>query len=373
MTVSGPINALTSIRFFFALIVVLLHMQIYTGWLDIMPALRDGIATSGSAGVNFFFILSGFILTYAHFSKNPINQTVPAFYIARIARIYPVYLLGIILASAYVLNQDFNVQIKPASPTGQALSLTASAVMIQAWFPPLALNWNPAAWSMAAEIFFYALFPWIRPFFLRLRTPALLIGAALCYAISIGIPLIAGLTGVISLTDMESQAWPLLYFFYFFPLIRLPEFLLGICLAGLFIKQPEFFSSNASRFLWLGIAGLVAGLQFGPLFIPPLLNNNGILGIFVCCLIGGFATQKNNDLSRMLNNRALVALGHASYSIYCLHLPVLFIYKHVLPSDTGHALSIAIYLAAIIAISLLTYSYFERPLQRKILKIFRDA
>jgi peptidoglycan/LPS O-acetylase OafA/YrhL len=97
------LNALTGLRFLAAFHVVLFHFR--------ELALADGpealywIADKGYVSVGLFFVLSGFILTYTYADSThsaPLNRR--AFWAARFARIYPVYLLSVVIAAPALIS-----------------------------------------------------------------------------------------------------------------------------------------------------------------------------------------------------------------------------------------------------------------------------
>lgn len=87
------LRSLTTFRFIAALMVFLFHQNLFSGY------------QLGSAGVSFFFILSGFILTYNYQDKlgEHSGNTIRAFYVARLARIYPVHLLTFLISFPLVV------------------------------------------------------------------------------------------------------------------------------------------------------------------------------------------------------------------------------------------------------------------------------
>lgn len=121
--------------------------------------LRAGIASGslfsqGYLGVNFFFLLSGFILVYTY--VDPVGRmrlTPYDFWVARLARIYPVYLLGFVVAAGPYLFQHH-------SAGASIVTALADIALTQAWIPtPAGTAWNGPGWSLSAEAFFYLAFP----------------------------------------------------------------------------------------------------------------------------------------------------------------------------------------------------------------------
>ena len=90
LPMTAKLRVLTSLRFFAAVLVFVQHVVPLTSRFSL-----------GGAGVAFFFILSGFILTYVYGNElggTRANGSVTRFYIARIARIYPIYIVGFVLS-----------------------------------------------------------------------------------------------------------------------------------------------------------------------------------------------------------------------------------------------------------------------------------
>src|SRR5579864_4365882 len=95
-------GALTTVRFFAAFHVLLFHTWALNG-LTRAPGWLQTFASAGFTGVTFFFVLSGFIFVYTYADK-PIN--LKKFWRARLARIYPVYLLGLLLTAPLFFSPD---------------------------------------------------------------------------------------------------------------------------------------------------------------------------------------------------------------------------------------------------------------------------
>ena len=101
------ILALTSIRAFAALEVVLLHTLFELGGkpAQALPGVVTGLLTKGGMAVSFFFVLSGFILAYTYCDADSgLRGTRVKFWRARFARIYPLYFLAFLVDAPRVIS-----------------------------------------------------------------------------------------------------------------------------------------------------------------------------------------------------------------------------------------------------------------------------
>ena len=107
---------------------------------------------NGHLGVSLFFILSGFMLTYSGERRNAQGFDLSAYALARFARIYPLYLLSLLIAAP----------IRWPDLLSSPLASLETLLMVQSWGPASSDRgwfWNMAAWTLSIEAFFYALFP----------------------------------------------------------------------------------------------------------------------------------------------------------------------------------------------------------------------
>ena len=172
-----------------------------------MPSLLQNAVRNGHLAVGLFFVPSGFVLAYNYAGRAVIAQK---FWLARFARIYPAYLFGFLLIAPAVM-----VRLQ-GDPVKLAASGLAAGTLLQGWIRGLELVWNGPGWSLSNEAFFYLLFPMISPLLEALSRRALWIAVAVCCVAAAS----------------AGEVW------MYFPLFRLPEFVLGIAAGLMFLRDP---------------------------------------------------------------------------------------------------------------------------------------
>jgi peptidoglycan/LPS O-acetylase OafA/YrhL len=149
--------ALTTLRFFAALHVVLFHVKVI-GILAGGPWWYQNFAGIGYVGVNFFFVLSGFILVYTYAGP---SLSARRFWQARFARVYPAYLLSLLVAAPFFFFAIGHLDLPFFAWSREHLAAACilTIALLQAWAPQAALTWNSVCWSLSVEAFFYSVFP----------------------------------------------------------------------------------------------------------------------------------------------------------------------------------------------------------------------
>ncbi|MHA1056258.1 acyltransferase family protein [Enterobacter mori] len=240
-----------------------------------------------------FFVLSGFVLTWAH--KDGIRK---GYYKNRMIRIYPAYLFMGLLTIPFLFGMEYNKII-----ASLILFLTAS----QSWFPESFSVWNfGGSWSVSTEFFFYLCFPAFFKF-IKLRPLAITILALIIS--SLIFPISA------SINENSSGIFPNLYIS---PIHRLPEFVFGMGLGMLFTKTEGF--KYFATLLLAFIAPVIVLLFAAPLNNKAFIANNLLIVPSTGILIWAFATIKINE--KFLTN-IFVYLGKSSYSFYLMQLPIM--------------------------------------------------
>src|SRR5829696_2272203 len=176
------LDALTGLRFVAAFMVFIFHAALLFIFSDINVSLGllDVAGTAGHVGVSFFFILSGFVLTWS--VKG--GDTAPKFWRRRFFKIAPNHLVT--FALALVLIGLFG--------TLDGLPQTlANLFLVQAWFPDLSYvgSVNDVTWSISVEALFYLSFPLVFWLITKIKASALWPTAIVIAALSLLAPVVS--------------------------------------------------------------------------------------------------------------------------------------------------------------------------------------
>jgi peptidoglycan/LPS O-acetylase OafA/YrhL len=338
------------VRFLAALHVVLFHVrEAFVG----IPEPLMNILRHGNLGVNLFFILSGFVLAYTYLVPGRERIDRRNFWVARFARIYPLYIFAALLAAPRVLVKG-DIPRESLVPT-----IVSTVSLTQAWTG--LIDWNIPAWSLSVEAFFYLLFPVVAVWVCRLEARGLIVAMAAFWLASQVVPLL-----------YVSAGRPLVWrdVVLYNPVLRLPEFLIGIALGRLFMRRTEIVRRRMTVCAWGSAAALALIMAVGSR-MPGELLHNGLLDPLFATLIFGLAGT-GGFLVRLFGNRAMVILGEASYGVYILQQPVASWFKAVasvlLVGGLGAASDLKAspafmlaYVAVLVAFSVLTYYLLEIP------------
>ncbi|MEH6590749.1 MAG: acyltransferase [Halioglobus sp.] len=340
------IDALTPLRFIAAAVVVIFHFGLkgsdYVGFFSAGPQM-----------VSFFFVLSGFVMAFAHYEK-PLDLKL--YYIARAARILPLYFLALICLWLVYITID----VTP-NPVGVVLNFT----LLQAWYPPLALSMNSPGWSLSIEAFFYIIFPFLLVLLTRSnwRTPALFVMALVLW---LGTQML--LSSVMSAGFYSGPESLARKFVHYFPLSHLCSFVLGV-VGGIWFRRasPRINSAWLSTaFIILAAGVLVFALEnqglirrtvgfklaFRSSFLSPLY-------LFVILAVA----VSRGPLISLLSLRPLVFLGEISYGVYILQFPVYVVFRFYIGEHLGlsEPAYFMVYFVLLLLVSALCYVFFEKP------------
>jgi peptidoglycan/LPS O-acetylase OafA/YrhL len=350
------LNALTGLRTFAAINIVLFHFsnpQLF-GWLA-------PVVNAGFASVSFFILLSGFVLAYNYAGRARAGELDKGrFWEARFTRLYPVYLLSLLLSWKMVLP-EYAAHSHRMFWAGMVLS----PLLLQGWIPEIATFLNTPAWTMSAESAYYVAFPWLA----KGKRPERVLPYLGKMALVWGLGMVPGLLYIVLNPDgiAHPNRWssgPWLQVLKFTPLPHLASFVFGVMLANL----DELVPRSGYLRLILGIGGFAA--TFGVLSlgtrVPYAIEHDGLLMPLFGCIILGLAGE--NPLASLLGARPLVFVGEASYCLYLLHFNLwnLIHDSHVLDWTGLSRFDPWISYLLLIGIALLALHLVEKPAQRQL-------
>src|SRR4051812_3207203 len=167
---STKMDALTGLRYIAALTVLLSHTSHILPH-DQFPRYTSIMGNLWLIGMPLFFVLSGFLMTYNYteqFQKSWFLTTWK-FYAARVARIYPVYLIALFLSLGFMGAFFHELRDRPFEVyrgMGRVLTLTQSwdnYMLFEGHIQPrpIAYAYLGVGWSVSVEAFFYVLFPFM--------------------------------------------------------------------------------------------------------------------------------------------------------------------------------------------------------------------
>ena len=376
------IDALTSARYFAALYVVFIHYISKIGGHPpaLFHAMARVVAGTGPIPVTFFFVLSGFILSYNYISPEfEMRVSGFEFWRARFARLYPVYLAGFLLFLPVAIVKAMSMEGKPLAAIGLLLGVAClNLVLLQSW-TPFAVFWNAPAWSLSVEAFFYGMFPIIAPRIFRRRWIANVPLTAALWILSLAAVFILQKRGESGLRSVFSPDYH--------PVIWGVTFLIGIVAAQAFLKAPGVNTRKygAVSLALIALSALIICLvpssfaPYLPLTIAPLF------GVLIYTL-----SRDATSLFGFLSLRPLRLLGRASYSLYVIHVPlwnyfipasnrVLFkmagerLARPFMPANyAAHWLLFVVYIVISTLLSIACFHFIEEPMRRFLSAKTRD-
>jgi peptidoglycan/LPS O-acetylase OafA/YrhL len=381
MLTSRPyLTTLTPLRGIAALLVVIFHSNLML--MSFIPPFAPHVITAAWLWVDFFFVLSGFIISYVYgdsFRDSLRASSYWKYIRARIARVYPLHLVTLIfcLGCAIIVVQYADGLAPFFADMLSPWSAIPSLLFAQSFGFYISAPLNSPSWSLSTEWWMYMIFPLLVPFFARLkRTGLILTGLA-----------IAGLFVVlmyylVPLTLPFSDAQPTINTISGVALVR--------CLAGFVLGMLIFRIYELSLGqTWLSKSAVFVALFAGVLVAMHLwVNDLIIVGFFPLIILA--AAYNQSAVKKVLDLAPLQRLGDWSFSIYMVHVPLMFpfwIYQTIenpskwatfppesgAPDFTVGLLFCLLLVAATLFLAYLTYTYVEVPARNYINNRFRPA
>lgn len=393
MTKPAPIPSLTGLRFFAAFFVLVGHMLPKVMPWPNAPGLYTRLTELTGQGMQLFFVLSGFVIHY-NYSASITHQPLRGlyqFFVARIARLYPLYLVIL----AYQLLYLFSYQQLPAMTS---TILPYYLLLVQTWFyypigegglTSVLGNLPEVSWSVSTECFFYLIYPLILISVSQVKT----IRAKLLFVIIFSIfsfYLVLTAAHYATLLDhfgiqhfgvVDNQAYTFSsWLVYLSPYSRILEFILGCLCASIYMSvKDKIVSAKEEKIgFFVLVMTIISTFSFqwalhapnGPLYFIVSLHRCFSFAPFWALIIFCCA-RYNNMISRALSSPRIVLCGEASYSLYLWHmLPILAFrwesapIQSVIVGGIADFLRAAVTAASAIGLSLISWHCIEIPAKR---------
>ncbi len=314
----------------------------------------------GASGVSLFFVLSGLCLALQQLrfgrARLPVGETWRYFQ-SRASRIVPAYWAAVLVSVA--------ITLWAGKMPGRTLAVdTGLHLFFLHGFDRMAfISINSALWSMATEVQFYLLFPWLFALFVRLGGARFVVATGLfnlAYRVAVAIvPFTDGPGDGVSTSALLAYQIP----------GRIWEFALGMYLAELFLRETP---ALRRLFAWLWLPSLIFALwcrAFGPPYLPEMA-----FGLFYTALCGlMLITLKSGTpglIRRFLQSWG-ARFGRSSYSFFLLHAAILLLLDELFPAVPGQPYRRALFLFSVglpitVALATALYLRIELPFWKKL-------
>lgn len=330
------------------------------------PIIRLGEA------VNYFFFISGFVMIVSNWkhldrSSGTLSFSKADFWVKRIARIFPMYLLALALTIGFSLMVEYAI-------SGIFPRVIFETLGVQRWLYPGSINFP--AWSVSCEFFFYFLFPFIIPILLKTSNKKILFFLIVALAANVLVTYLWGryiivrpakstILNIVNLSICNH------------PVFKTSVFLAG-CFGGFIYME---YKTKIERFKRISIFIVLALtlLAFGIMSLMPTdrsyLIEGGLLTplyFFITLSLCNLTDQ----LTRLLSNKVFIFLGEISYGMYILQAPILLFVSYYLNGTHKNGLNsmmqFLFYCLIVIVVSAILYLVFEKPSQKLILNWYRQ-
>ncbi|MGC3860728.1 acyltransferase family protein [Micromonospora chersina] len=289
--------SLTGLRWIAALLVFAFHVA--TMRIVAEPGVKavlDRAFALGLSGVEFFFVLSGFVLVWSYRDGEPRHT----FLRRRLAKIYPNHLVTFVVALAVAFW--FADPVAPWAAIGNLL-------LVQAWIPldGYFYSVNNVSWSLSCELAFYLCLPLVLPWLRRARVGVL-------WAVVVAVPLLILALWPAQLLVPEESRW---WFTQIFPVTRSVEFWMGAAAAEL-LRRGRWRGPNlvAASLLFVAV-WVVAAQWIRAEFWAALLAAAYLL------VITATADADVRGRRTPWRARPMVWLGEVSFAFYLVHVLVM--------------------------------------------------
>lgn len=324
------IRKLNMLRGLAAFIVVVSHFSNSTkGWAGGYLG-----AGAGQIGVMVFFILSGFLMSMLYLGKSWTADELKSYVLSRIARVVPLFLI-VVLLSYFLQRYGANRYLYDIP---NSTSLISHLTL---------MSGTSVLWTIPPEILFYMLFIFLWGIYQKRRGYFYIsIALAIFAIIALKYPRPAG------------EAYGIPYDVQFFR--ALPYFFVGLLFGRLYsvLKIPNYLYQNIFVFSIFGFLFLYPKIFY---FITEVRYPmwRGLEILFMLSTVFFFVVFLVPNKNPILSNPVGDFLGKISYSLYLLHMPILWQVKKL--EIESSAILFVVFIASAIIASYFSYRFIENP------------
>jgi len=363
------LDALTGLRFVAISFIVVRHL----GEVAVAqtPRLVQRVFAHAFHVMPLFFVLSGFVITYQYGERVRSGELrAREFWISRLLRIWPIYLVALALRVAVDAHGNGGV------PRLHALGALSQALLLQGWTPPLVWFGNVPGWTVSVEAFLYLVFPWLVVRISRLEMHRALGVAAVAWFLG---QLVATLYMVTLPDGWPPRGEPSEFFLdllRYLPPLHLPSFLIGVVTARVYLDDRASGRRRAGgRLVLVSLVPILFAFCGGFELIQRELGLKtwtvpfGFVGLLSpAWAIAILGLSHGGTASRWLGARPLVRLGAASYGLYILHFPIFDAVDSLAVPNWDHSrLFLLQAFAVLLPLSVISFERFEQPLRSALL------
>jgi len=347
---------LNSLRFIAAILVVIHHIEQFKKIMH-LPNYFDNLIINnlGKIGVNLFFVLSGFLITFLLLTEKNNSDTISVskFYKRRILRIWPLYFLLIVL-SFFVFPQINILQINELSNSIHD-NFISKLILFICFLPNLCLGIFPPVlfasqmWSIGYEEQFYLIWPWI----LKKTKP---LKNLMIFLFSSYIILKTMLIFVFKNELIKNNLYDKIILFFDFP--SFDSLLVGGFFAYLvFINYRivhYFYKPIIQVIIYLLLLFFIVFNSYFSLYINQIYSI--LFGLIIINL------SKNNKSIFKLENKIFNYLGQITYSMYMFHSVIIVLVLNTMKTINNKNIFIEYFTILILTVlfSIFSYEFFEK-------------
>ena len=380
------LNNLTPMRGVAALLTVIFHVDIMIGQGGSMLVnhARSMLLSRMYLMVDFFFILSGFIMFYVYgkiFSSSVTKEAFKKFSLARFARVYPLHFVTLCYCILlYFISQKVGIPKLPVVQIdNNSFSILTNVLLLHSMNLHNYFTWNHASWSISVEWWAYMVFPFLVPPILAMGNNKKVIIAILCFVgylvITFFIIPIVTVPKEIPYAKINPDSLTINVAYEYGYIRCLCGFILGMMVYQAYCAQwLKKVLANGYVLICLVLASFVC-MHFD---LPDILSVLPFPLILLCGAYGSIGIDK------FFAFKPLQRLGDWSFSIYLVHQPLILtlvsIRTYLNQMDhtnaaagfppkpemfTGWLICLGLILVTLV-VSFLTYRFIEVPARNRL-------